>query len=328
MLTVHGRTRANMKQSITEADWGVVRAIKQAVGIPVVANGSVACLADVDACLRATGCDGVMVSEALLEDPGLFSGGMPTRGPLLARRGGGFAGAPRSAGGACATTDEAGLQDSASLKKGEDEGSREADHSGQRAGDPAPPLPGRCSQFELCARYLELAVEFPAGWPAIKPHVFKMLFGALRVFPDLRQRLGEKARSVDEVAAIVREAAARFEASAFKGALAAGSAELAALRAEARLQRERNPRCAWSEPEFLLDPSFPGSWYMRFRPDAYSGRRAPARNSEEMAPSRAPKRAADEAANDSSSAAEAVKAARVVGEVTQEAGGCFTWGSC
>ena len=91
MLTVHGRTRANMKQSITEADWGVVRAIKQAVGIPVVANGSVACRADVDACLRATGCDGVMVSEALLEDPGLFSCGQPTRGPLLARRGGGAA---------------------------------------------------------------------------------------------------------------------------------------------------------------------------------------------------------------------------------------------
>ena len=375
MLTVHGRTRANMKQSITEADWGVVRAIKEAVGIPVVANGSVACRADVDACLRATGCDGVMVSEALLEDPGLFSCGQPTRGPLLARRGGDAAEALGSIDTTRVAASGAGSDDAlvsalsvqrpaAGVKTVAEpvmvsvgEGSRPGDaalgaageaflqtggcvslqdegrvdlpvvsRAGRSVENHTLAAPRRCNQFELCTRYLELVNEFPAGWPSVKPHVFKMLFGALRVVPDLRQRRGEKARSVDEVAAIVREAAERYEASVFRNALVAGSAELATLRAEAGAQRERNPRCAWSEPEYLLDPSFPGSWYMRFRPDAYSGRKAPALNSEEMAPSRALKRAATEAAEIEHSS-EGAKAAKV-GEVTSEAGGCFTWGSC
>ena len=49
--------------------------MKQALSVPVLANGGCFTPADVDDCLRATGADGVMCGEALLENPTLFEGG-------------------------------------------------------------------------------------------------------------------------------------------------------------------------------------------------------------------------------------------------------------
>ena len=43
------------------------------MGIPVLANGNVLHFPDVRRCLKATGADGVMVGEALMFDPRLFS---------------------------------------------------------------------------------------------------------------------------------------------------------------------------------------------------------------------------------------------------------------
>jgi hypothetical protein len=53
-------------------DWEIIRKIKQSVSIPVIANGGVSCRADALRCLSETGADGVMSSEALLENPRLF----------------------------------------------------------------------------------------------------------------------------------------------------------------------------------------------------------------------------------------------------------------
>jgi len=74
-ITVHGRTRTNMKQAITAADWGIIARIKAHpdVRVPIIANGSVGCLEDAHACLASTGADAVMASEGLLENPGLFT---------------------------------------------------------------------------------------------------------------------------------------------------------------------------------------------------------------------------------------------------------------
>mmetsp|Transcript_97058 Transcript_97058/g.302661 ORF Transcript_97058/g.302661 Transcript_97058/m.302661 type:complete len:370 (-) Transcript_97058:59-1168(-) len=74
MLTVHGRSRFQNKQTTGECDWRAIATIKEALTIPVISNGGIATLDDVHRCLEATGADGVMSSEAALENPALFCG--------------------------------------------------------------------------------------------------------------------------------------------------------------------------------------------------------------------------------------------------------------
>lgn len=73
MLAIHGRTRDQKKNVNTRADWTTMAAVKKALRIPVLANGNIRNIHDVEPCLVATGADGVLSAESLLEDPAMFS---------------------------------------------------------------------------------------------------------------------------------------------------------------------------------------------------------------------------------------------------------------
>jgi tRNA-dihydrouridine synthase 1 len=82
LLTLHGRTRAQKCACV--ADWQTIHAVKDALSIPVLANGGVETPEDLEACLTATGCDGVMTSEAALENPAMFAGRPTSRSNQVA----------------------------------------------------------------------------------------------------------------------------------------------------------------------------------------------------------------------------------------------------
>jgi len=67
MLTVHGRTRAQMFNG--HANWEDIGLAKQAVSIPVLGNGDVVDAVSALAMLRISGCDGVMVGRAVQGNP-------------------------------------------------------------------------------------------------------------------------------------------------------------------------------------------------------------------------------------------------------------------
>ena len=69
-LTIHGRTREQMYSGV--ADRACMARVKQAVKIPVIANGDVHDAASARDTLRETGCDGVMIGRGALGNPFVF----------------------------------------------------------------------------------------------------------------------------------------------------------------------------------------------------------------------------------------------------------------
>ena len=69
-IAVHGRTRVQMYAG--RADWDIIRDVKAAVGIPVIANGDIFTGEDAAHILRYTGCDLAMVGRGCFGDPWLF----------------------------------------------------------------------------------------------------------------------------------------------------------------------------------------------------------------------------------------------------------------
>jgi len=70
-LTVHGRTKDQRAEAV---NLDAIRAVKQAVRVPVLANGDVRSLSDAAEVRAATGVDGVMCARGMLENPAMFAG--------------------------------------------------------------------------------------------------------------------------------------------------------------------------------------------------------------------------------------------------------------
>ena len=69
-VALHARTRAQGYSG--HADWSLIRAVKQAVGIPVIGNGDVTSVALAHRMLEETGCDAVMIGRGALGNPWIF----------------------------------------------------------------------------------------------------------------------------------------------------------------------------------------------------------------------------------------------------------------
>ena len=187
LLAVHGRTREQKDGRATRADWEAIKAVKEAVHIPVLANGNIRWLEDVHECMKRTGVQGVMSAESLLENPALFSGHR--------------------------------MKPMEDVTGSLDELSRE----------------GALNEPSLTLEYLNLCEEYPVTKKMIRAHVYKLLVGWFKRYPELRDEMnGEQGSSIDWIKGIVhrlleRHILAMGNGSSRESGIQGASKEISAL---------------------------------------------------------------------------------------------------
>ncbi|KDQ62987.1 hypothetical protein JAAARDRAFT_362604 [Jaapia argillacea MUCL 33604] len=155
MVVCHGRTREQRGHNTGLASYPHIVAIKNALSIPVIANGNILFYEDLEACLKETGADGVMCAEGVLYNPALF--------------------APAQGSSALSTTATTPTSPSPSTL-------------------PLTTLAGHHPPHtSLAFEYLSIVLSqrTPTPFSAIKGHLFKILRPAIVKHHDLRDRLGK-----------------------------------------------------------------------------------------------------------------------------------------
>lgn len=71
LIAVHGRTKEQSYGG--QADWDAIAEVKHAVKVPVIANGDVKTVADIERIKAHTGCEAVMIARAAIGNPWIFS---------------------------------------------------------------------------------------------------------------------------------------------------------------------------------------------------------------------------------------------------------------
>lgn len=69
-IIVHGRTRSQFYSG--EADWEIIKKVKEAVNIPVIGNGDIVSGGTAKKMFEQTNCDGIMIGRATLGNPWIF----------------------------------------------------------------------------------------------------------------------------------------------------------------------------------------------------------------------------------------------------------------
>lgn len=80
LVSVHARTRSQKFKG--QADWNLIKQLKEQIDIPVVGNGDIFEPGDVEKMYAQTGADGVMVARGALGNPWIFAGKRPTIGEV------------------------------------------------------------------------------------------------------------------------------------------------------------------------------------------------------------------------------------------------------
>jgi len=80
-ITVHGRTRTQRGEPV---NLEAIKTITESVQIPVIANGDIKTLEDVEKVQNYTGCKGVMAARGILNNPAMYSGATTTPSQCVA----------------------------------------------------------------------------------------------------------------------------------------------------------------------------------------------------------------------------------------------------